>query len=95
MPGIENAAPDRTDTSNGFFASPNFLPTFFSISARAATTCSHMPSGNCLSLVVKSVAGFGGHDEPRRNGQAGAGHLAEAGAFAAEERFVIAVAFFE
>ena len=31
MPGIENAAPERTDTSSGFFGSPKRLPTFSSI----------------------------------------------------------------
>ena len=26
MPGIESRAPERTETSSGFFRSPNFLP---------------------------------------------------------------------
>ena len=30
MPGIENFAPDRTDTSSGFFVSPSFRPADFS-----------------------------------------------------------------
>ena len=51
MPGIENAAPDRTETSSGLLASPNFFPTFCSTSCRAAVTWSHMPSGNCLPFA--------------------------------------------
>ena len=30
MPGIEARAPERTETSRGFLASPNFLPADFS-----------------------------------------------------------------
>ena len=30
IPGIENFAPDRTETKSGFFGSPNDLPIFFS-----------------------------------------------------------------
>ena len=31
MPGIETLAPDLTDNKSGFFKSPNFFPTSFSI----------------------------------------------------------------
>ena len=30
IPGIDATAPDLTETNKGFFASPNFLPIFFS-----------------------------------------------------------------
>ena len=33
MPGMEARAPDRTETSSGFFRSPNFLPLISSILA--------------------------------------------------------------
>ena len=36
MPGIDARAPERTETSSGFLASPNFAPTSFSIFAIAA-----------------------------------------------------------
>ena len=36
MPGIENFAPERTDTSSGFFGSPSFLPIVLSSLARFA-----------------------------------------------------------
>ena len=39
MPGIESRAPERTDTSSGFFRSPNFLPVCCS---RAATPALHL-----------------------------------------------------
>ena len=35
MPGIESRDPERTDTSSGFFGSPNFLPVSFSSQAMA------------------------------------------------------------
>jgi hypothetical protein len=31
IPGIEALAPERTETNNGFLASPNFLPASFSV----------------------------------------------------------------
>ena len=34
MPGIENFAPERTETKSGFFGSPNFLPNIFSSSPK-------------------------------------------------------------
>jgi len=36
IPGIETLAPERTDTSKGFFASPNFFPAALSRRARYA-----------------------------------------------------------
>jgi hypothetical protein len=37
MPGIESRAPDRTETSSGFFRSPNVLPVCCSIEAMPAS----------------------------------------------------------
>jgi len=39
IPGIEARAPERTETSSGFSASPNLRPTIFSTWASAALTC--------------------------------------------------------
>ena len=47
MPGIENLAPERTETSSGFFGSPNVLPTDCSTRASAASVSSQSPAGNC------------------------------------------------
>jgi hypothetical protein len=38
MPGIEARAPERTETSSGFFSSPKPLPVIFSTVARPAFT---------------------------------------------------------
>ncbi len=38
IPGIENAAPERTDTSSGSVASPRRFPVFVSSDSRAAAT---------------------------------------------------------
>ena len=38
MPGIESRAPERTETSSGFFRSPNFLPVCCSM-AMPASIC--------------------------------------------------------
>jgi hypothetical protein len=36
MPGMESRAPERTETSNGFFKSPNVLRVCFSMAAMPA-----------------------------------------------------------
>ena len=50
IPGIDTRAPERTDTSNGLSASPNFWPTAASTFASAASTCAVRSSGYRLSL---------------------------------------------
>ena len=40
MPGIENFAPDLTDTKSGFFGFPNSFPVIFSSSVSDASTWS-------------------------------------------------------
>ena len=55
IPGIEKAAPERTETSSGFLGSPNFFPTFSSIFCKPSLTWSHMPSGKLLSLSKKAL----------------------------------------
>src|SRR3954469_1839777 len=52
IPGIENAAPDRTDTSNGSVASPSCLPIFASRAESAAATSSMSPAGIALSAAM-------------------------------------------
>src|SRR5574338_687846 len=55
MPGIENFAPERQDTKSGLFASPNFLPEASSIFFRAASSWSHMPSGNLSPFALYAL----------------------------------------
>ena len=38
MPGIESLAPERQETSSGFFASPNPLPVICSMAFSAASS---------------------------------------------------------
>ena len=93
MPGIEAAAPERTETSSGFLSSPNFLPSFlfqhgdvladFVHQARRAASCRSCSSGRRL----------GGDGEAGGHRQADAGHVGQVGAFAAEELLLLAVAF--
>ena len=51
MPGIENLAPERTETSSGFFGSPKPLPERSSTSFMAPTTSSHRPAGRALPAL--------------------------------------------
>ena len=45
IPGIENFAPDRTDTSSGSSAPPSTFPRSSSNAARCSATWSSRPSG--------------------------------------------------
>ena len=45
IPGIENFAPDRTDTSSGSPGSPSVLPRAASSAARCSATSASNPSG--------------------------------------------------
>ena len=48
IPGIENLAPERTETRSGFFGSPNPLPDRRSTSRIASSTSSQRPDGSAL-----------------------------------------------
>ena len=54
MPGMENLAPDRTDTSSGSSGSPSRRPIAFSIASRCADT-SPASSAGSLPVVRKVV----------------------------------------
>ena len=45
MPGIENFAPERTDTSSGFLTSPSLLPTAFSSFLTFSSICVSTAAG--------------------------------------------------
>ena len=93
MPGIENFAPERTDTSSGFSVEPSVAPAAFSsLLAGARPSRLSMSGGSLPLLLVIEVAGVGGDGEPGRHRQAGVGHLGEAGALAAERVLHRAVA---
>ena len=48
MPGMENGAPERTETSSGSLGSPSFLPMRSSRFSRAASISSRTPSAQVL-----------------------------------------------
>jgi len=50
IPGIDIAAPERTETSNGSAASPRRFPVARSTAARPASTCAQSPGGRVRLL---------------------------------------------
>ena len=95
MPGIENAAPERTDTSSGSTGSPSRLPVLPSRTARALRDLVHQPVGHHVARGHVRVARFGGDGESGRHRQTEVGHLGEVGALAAEEELLLLRALFE
>jgi hypothetical protein len=68
IPGIETAAPERTETSSGFPASPKPFPVCVSSAAMCSSTSSSSPSGTSppptryarhASVVMVKPAGTG------------------------------------
>ena len=82
MPGIENFAPDRTETSSGLAGSLARLR--LELAKRLEHLVPHAV-GEPLAAAVVRVAGLGGDREAARNGQSGLGHRRDAGALAAEQ----------
>ena len=92
MPGMENFAPERTLTSSGLSAPPSFCPCNCSRRASASSIW-RFTSAETSPLAHVLAAGFGLDGEARRNGQTGVGHFGQAGAFAAQLVFHLAVTF--
>ena len=93
IPGIENLAPERTETSSGFFGVAEAL-------AGPALDLAHrledvVPQARGQRLAGREVvvAGLGRDREAGRRRQAGDRHLGEARALAAEQVLHAAVAF--
>mmetsp|Transcript_31795 Transcript_31795/g.75506 ORF Transcript_31795/g.75506 Transcript_31795/m.75506 type:complete len:204 (+) Transcript_31795:2096-2707(+) len=55
MPGIETAAPERTDRRRGLLGSPSFVPISCSTSFKPAMTSSHTPAGSVESFSWKAA----------------------------------------
>ena len=85
MPGMENTAPERTESRSGFAGSPKVLPVSFSRARRCSSISSVEPIG---ILAVGGVvdAGGSGHDEAGRHGYPQPGHLRQVGPLAPEQR---------
>ena len=85
---MENFAPDRHETSNGFAASPNFLPRSL-LDFLQSRQFLRPHARRELSRLLKGIAGFGGDDKKRRHGHAGPRHVEQAGALASNKTFHI------
>jgi hypothetical protein len=67
IPGIDTAAPERTDTRSGSSGSPNRLPVVFSSLTKCSSISSSSPSGKSpdamyalqASVVIVNPAGTG------------------------------------
>ena len=94
MPGIDAGAPERTETSSGSLASPNFVFVSSSTRASACVDLGREPAGIVPGAVLHHVAADLGRDrEAGRHRQAERRHLGEVRALAAEQRLVLGAAF--
>ena len=88
MPGIENLAPERTETSSGSRGSPSLRPIAFSRSNTCWEISSSRPSGH--PFVHVRAARVGRDRESRRDGQLeDRCHLGEVCTLAAEQVLVL------
>ena len=78
IPGIETAAPERTDTSSGSFVSPKRLPVFGSSAREVLVDLRLEPVRQRLAVRHVRAAGVGRDREARRNRDAHLRHLGEA-----------------
>ena len=69
MPGMDARAPERTDTSSGFFGSPNFLPSSFSMRAIGGLDVRVERRRQLAADLVELGADLGGDGEAGRNRQ--------------------------
>ncbi len=95
IPGIENAAPERTETSRGFCGVAEALAGLLFDLAQALDRLLPHPFGEVLAALVEGVARLGGDDEARRDGQPRPRHLAQPRALAAEQRARVAAPLVE
>ena len=91
IPGIEERAPERTETSSGFVGSPKRLSASCSSCASADSTSARMPSSDRAAREVGADRRL--DREARRHRDAERGHLREARALAAERFLAEAGAF--
>ena len=92
MPGIENFAPDRTDTSSGFFVSPSLRPADLLELPQVVDHLFLDRRGNLAAFLVVDRADGRRDREACRHRQLRVGHLREARAFAAEQILHAAIA---
>ena len=84
IPGIENLAPERTETRSGAGPPPKVRPLSFSRRATASSTSCQSPSGGLPSFMTCRQASVV-IVKPGRHPQTEPGHLRQSGAFAPEQ----------
>ena len=94
MPGMENLAPERTETSSGSAGSPSRRPIVRSSAARCSSISLASPS-TCSPVGEVALAGLGGDGETGGTGRPRFGHFGEVGALAAEQILQVLVALGE
>ncbi len=92
MPGMETAAPDRTETSSGLRPRPNRRPVASSNLAEVAAHLLFQAGGPLLAVVEEGPATLGGDRKARRHRQAGPAHGGQAGPLAAKDSLARPVA---
>ena len=92
IPGIDTGAPERTETSSGFVASPNRLPVTRSRRRERGVDLGAQRVGH-VALAEIVDAARAGDREARRHGHAEIRHLGEVGALAAEDRLHVLGSF--
>ena len=96
IPGIENAAPERTDTSSGSVGIAEPLAHLrFERGAAPPATSSMRPVGHRVARGHVGVARVGRDREAGRHGQAELRHLGEVGALAAQQVLLLLRALLE
>ena len=99
IPGMEDAAPERTETSSGSSAWPSFLPMLSRARSRCSVISSARPSGSRSPRRLRrgevGAARLGGDGEPRRDRQTQVGHLGQVGALAPQQVLLVLVALGE
>ena len=83
MPGIDTAAPERTDTSSGLSPSPKCFPVAALQPLQGVLHLGPEALGELVALEIVQ-AETAGDGEAGRDRDADGGHLGEAGALAAE-----------
>ena len=89
IPGIENFAPERTETSSGLSVDPSVAPAAFSSFLTCSSISRSMAAGIFCFLLVVDVADLGGDRESGRHRQPGVGHLGEAGPLPPSRSFML------
>jgi hypothetical protein len=88
IPGIENFAPDRTDTSSGSSGSPSVFP-WGDLQRREMLGDLRVQSGGNRPRGQVRPARLGGDGEPRRHRQPQPDHLGQVRALAAEQVLLV------